>query len=113
MSQNSKRWSGEAKAVGRAVKSQIHFDFTADSLQALKSEAACLGVSPSDVLRTVLGLNASGSTLRPRVGVSFSEEERTELASGLGLEPEEGAELKRRCQDKINQYFNHKKSSGC
>lgn len=98
-------WPKESRAVTRAAKSQIHFDFTTSTFKALKIEAADKGISPSDAIRNILGLESSGAVHRPRVGVSFGSEERAELSKELALDDGESAEFKRRCQEKINLYF--------
>lgn len=99
------KWPEESKAVERAVRSQIHFDFTAETLQALKIEAARKNISASDMIRSILGLDTISRPLRPRVGVSFSQEERLALAELLETKQSQDANFKQRCQDKINQHF--------
>ncbi len=98
-------WQKESQAVGRVIKSQVHFDFSNETLQALKIVAAQQNISPSDMIRKILGLEAISRPLRPRVGVSFSDEERAAITEGLGMEFSENVDFKQHCQRKINNYL--------
>lgn len=99
------RWEKEAHAIKRAVKSQVHFDFSKDVFQALRIEAAQREMSLSDVLREILGLKVSNRAQRLRVGISLSEEERQSIARTYNIHDAASPALKVHCQQLIDAYF--------
>jgi len=95
------KWSKE-KSVLR--KLQMHFTFQQDVLRKIRYEAADASIVPSDIVRKIIGLPYV-KVQRPRIGLSFNQEELAQLAKHYGLEMADEAEIKRKVLEEVNQYY--------
>ena len=102
------KWDAERKAL---KKIQIHFTFTAYATRCLKHEAVDRDMTPSNLVRKIVGLSFDEST-RQRIGLSLTDEDFVELARRYGVAETDKAEIKRRITEEVNLHYhdgdNHK-----
>jgi hypothetical protein len=96
-----KRWSDSDKAI-RAT--QVAFDVENEIIDTIKAQACIKGVTPSDMIRLVLGLPVTAKRVRPRLTMSLKEQDYRELAQKYGLKPSERLAIKAKIIEEINQF---------
>ena len=94
----NERWSSSQKAL-KAV--QVAFDTSEDVAIRLRLEAVRGGLSPSDLIRRIVGLPVRTRPVRPRLTVSLSDADFRILAERYGLEPADRLAIKRRVMEEI------------
>ncbi|MGI2260720.1 hypothetical protein [Shewanella sp. GXUN23E] len=94
-------WQANQKA---AKATQVAFDLDEQFQYAIRKAALDAGVSPSDQIRTILGLTVSTRPKRPRLTVSLSDADYAALAEKYNLPPEAQLEIKRRVLDELIQF---------
>jgi hypothetical protein len=92
------KWQSSIKAV-KAV--QVAFDMDEKIQLAIRKEALEAGFSPSEQIRSILGLPMNKKPKRPRLTVSLAPEDYQLLAQKYDLEPEQQLEIKRKLMDDL------------
>ncbi len=100
------KWQSSIKAV-KAV--QVAFDMDEKIQIAIRKEALYAGFSPSDQIRTILGLPTSKRPKRPRLTVSLSPDDYQVLAEKYGLEPDQQLEIKKRLMEELVNHVTEQK----
>ncbi|RLV60563.1 hypothetical protein D5018_06335 [Parashewanella curva] len=95
------KWQQSQKA---AKATQVAFDLDEKFQYSIRKAALDSGVSPSDQIRTILGLEVSKRPKRPRLTVSLSLDDYQILAEKYGLDSEEQLEIKKRVLDDLVNY---------
>lgn len=95
------KWKGEAKAV-KAV--QLAFEFDSSIQKHIKLEAIHNDVTPSDYLRSILGLEVPNKPVRQRISISFSEVDFEFLGKKYSLDPNDRNAIKSRAYKDIVEY---------
>jgi len=101
MTTKKNKWSNEHEAL---KKIQIHFEFQRDIMRIIRHEAADTDLNPSDIIRQRLDLQYS-KIQRPRLGLSFNQEELKTLANRYKLDSINDSEIKRCVLDEMNEYY--------
>jgi hypothetical protein len=96
-----KRWSESDQAI-RAT--QVAFDVENEIIGTIKTKACEKGVTPSDMIRLILGLEVTAKRVRPRLTMSLKENDYRELAKKYGLEPSERLAIKARIIEEIRDF---------
>lgn len=91
MSTKPDRWRSTDEAI-RAV--QVAFDVESTVLEAVRRAACESGLSTSDQIRMVLGLDVQRRPQRPRLTVSLTPADYVLLAQRYGLAPEDRLAIK-------------------
>ncbi|TBW55442.1 hypothetical protein EZI54_11485 [Marinobacter halodurans] len=94
-------WSREYKAV-RAV--QMAFDLSSDIQRAFRVAAVMQDLTPSDMVRKVLGLSYRKKRIRPRLTVTLHEEDFVALAARYDLSPEDRAAIRERVSEELGGF---------
>jgi len=92
------RWPSSQKAL-KAV--QVAFDTSDEVATRLRLEAVREGLSPSDMIRRIVGLPVRARPVRPRLTVSLSDEDFHILAERYALKPSDRLAIKRRVMEEI------------
>jgi hypothetical protein len=95
------RWSESDKAI-RAT--QVAFDVDNEIIDTIKSQACVKGVTPSDMIRLILGLELAAKRVRPRLTMSLKEQDYQELAMKYGLKPSERLAIKAKIIEEIRDF---------
>ena len=95
------KWQSSIKAM-KAV--QVAFDMDEQFQLAIRREALEAGLSPSDQIRTILGLPTSKRPKRPRLTVSLSPADYELLAEKYELDASQQLEIKRKLMDDLVLY---------
>jgi len=94
-------WVKQSKAL---KKQQIHFSFMSQIESDIRIDAAKKGENPSNTIRRILDLDVK-SPVRPRLGVSLTDAEISDLAKRFNIEPDDRKSLTRRATEVINLYY--------
>ncbi len=100
------QWQQNQKA---AKATQVAFDLDEQFQYSIRKAALDSGVSPSDQIRTILGLSVTKRPKRPRLTVSLSLDDYQILAEKYQLDPNEQLEIKRRVLDDLVHFVVTKK----
>ncbi len=93
------------RAERRALrKVQVHFEFQQALMQRLRMAAAAENLSYADFVRKLVGLPYA-KIQRPRISLSFGEEDLELLAERYQEPAVEPAVLKRRVMDEVSRQF--------
>lgn len=95
------QWHQNQKA---AKATQVAFDLDEHFQYSIRKAALDAGVSPSDQIRTILGLSVSKRPKRPRLTVSLSPHDYVLLAEKYGLEVDDQLEIKKRVLDDLVNF---------
>ncbi len=95
------RWSESDKAI-RAT--QVAFDVENEIIDKIKVQACKKGVTPSDMIRLILGLGVTAKRVRPRLTMSLKEQDYRELAEKYGLKANERLAIKARIIEEIRDF---------
>lgn len=96
-----KRWSESDKAI-RAT--QVAFDVENEIIDTIKHQACEKGITPSDMIRLILGLGVTAKRVRPRLTMSLKEQDYQELANRYGLKSNERLAIKARIIEEIRDF---------
>lgn len=92
------------EAERRALKKiQVHFEFQQSLMHDIRVAAAEENLSPSDFVRSLVGLSHS-EIQRPRISLSFSDADLRALASRYGQQPD-ARQLKRHVVEEVRRHF--------
>lgn len=100
INQNAK-WKKEAEQL---KKVQINFSFKTSVDQALRHEAVDKEMTPSNLLREKLGLEAK-QAVRQRLGVSLDDSDFEVLAKKYQLDPNERNAIKKKATEDIQKQY--------
>lgn len=95
------KWQSSLNAV-KAV--QVAFDMDEKIQISIRKEALDAGLSPSDQIRSILGLPINKRPKRPRLTVSLAPSDYEVLAEKYDLEPEQQLEIKKRLMDDLVKH---------
>ncbi|WP_153912697.1 hypothetical protein [Shewanella sp. TC10] len=87
-----------------AKATQVAFDLDEKFQYLIRKAALDAGVSPSDQIRSILGLEVTKRPKRPRLTVSLSQDDYAILAQRYGLESDAQLEIKKRVLDDLVQF---------
>ena len=87
-----------------AKAAQVAFDLDEKFQYSIRKAALDSGFSPSDQIRTILGLSVTKRPKRPRLTVSLSLEDYAQLAKKYHLLAEEQLEIKKRVLDDLIHF---------
>jgi poly(A) polymerase Pap1 len=96
-----KRWSESDKAI-RAT--QVAFDVENEIIDTIKTRACEKGVTPSDMIRLILGLEVTAKRIRPRLTMSLKENDYRELAKKYGMKSSERLAIKTKIIEEIRDF---------
>ena len=91
-------------SVTAAKATQIAFDMDEKIQMSIRREALEAGISPSDQIRTILGLSTNKRPKRPRLTVSLSQDDYVELAQKYQLMPDQQLEIKKKLMEELISY---------
>lgn len=97
----SDKWGAERSAL---QKVQVHFTFTAYATRCLKHEAVDREMTPSNLVRKIVGLPFDGSA-RQRIGLSLTDRDFSRLSTRYGVAESDRAEIKRRVTEEVNMHY--------
>ena len=92
------KWQSSVNAM-KAV--QVDFDMDEKIQLAIRQEALAAGLSPSDKIRSILGLPFNSRPKRPRLTVSLAPNDYLILAEKYHLQPEQQLEIKKKLMDDL------------
>ena len=92
------KWQTSVKAM-KAV--QVAFDMDEKVQFEIRKQALEAGLSPSDQIRSILGLPTNKRPKRPRLTVSLNQLDYEVLAEKYGLEADQQLEIKKRLMDDL------------
>lgn len=95
------QWLQNQKA---AKATQVAFDLDEKFQYSIRKAALDSGFSPSDQIRTILGLSVTKRPKRPRLTVSLSLEDYLQLAEKYNLSPENQLEIKKYVLDDLIHF---------
>lgn len=95
------KWQSSVKA---AKATQVAFDMDEKVQMAIRREALEAGISPSDQIRSILGLSTNKRPKRPRLTVSLSSDDYQILAEKYQLLPEQQLEIKKKLMEELISY---------
>ena len=95
------RFHAERRALRKV---QVHFEFQQTLMQRLRMAAAAENLSYADFVRKLVGLPYA-KIQRPRISLSFGEEDLELLAERYQEPAAEPAVLKRRVMDEVSRQF--------
>jgi len=99
-----KKWQGATKAM---KATQVAFDMDEKIQYQIRRQALEDGVSPSDQIRSILGLPCSKRPKRPRLTVSLSGEDYELLAIKYGIESEKQLDIKKVVVQELTKFAQH------
>jgi len=94
------KWKKSEKSL-RAV--QLVFEFGKGLNEVIRRQATQQGLSPSDKIREIIGLEVK-KPKRPRLTVSLSEEDYTALAHKYHLNPVDKEAIRQAIKDELIHY---------
>ena len=100
------KWQSSVKAI---KATQVAFDMDEKFQLAIRKEALDAGLSPSDQIRSILGLPTNRRPKRPRLTVSLSAEDYQALAEKYDLSPDQQLEIKKKLMDDLIHHVQQAK----
>ncbi len=98
---SNSKWQKERATL---KKLQIHFEFQQEVMKEIRYDAADARLNPSDIVRKILGLSYS-KVQRPRLGLSFSQDELKLLAHRYGVDCLDEKQIKQRVMAEVNAVY--------
>lgn len=97
------RFPAERKALRKV---QVHFEFQQALMQRVRMAAAAENLSYADYVRKLVGLPYA-KIQRPRISLSFGEQDLALLAERYREPAADPSVLKRRVMDEVGRQFQH------
>lgn len=94
------QWQKSEKSL-RAV--QLVFEFSKAVSETIRREASRQGLTPSDQIREIIGLEVK-KPQRPRLTVSLSAEDYGVLARKYGLDPQDRNAIREAIKEELIRY---------
>ncbi|MDK1288419.1 hypothetical protein [Pseudoalteromonas umbrosa] len=101
MSENKKTWQKQEKAV-RAT--QLAFDLSSEVQKFIKKNAIDEELTPSDMIRRILGLEIKSKKTRQRLSFNLSDDEIALLAQRFGISDGDKRMVKQKVADLLIQH---------
>lgn len=101
---HNNKWSDEKRAL---KKIQMHFVFKEQLNKRIHYDATDENLNPSDVIRKITGLTYQ-PIQRPRIGLSFDQQDLQYLAQRYSMDSGDEKEIKRRVWEEVNFYYQKK-----
>jgi len=101
---SNSKWNKERAAL---KKMQIHFEFQQEVMRQIRIDAADARLNPSDVVRKILELSYS-KVQRPRLGLSFSQDELDLLTKRYDLTEVDERLIKQKVIAEVNDRYQAK-----
>jgi len=95
------KWAAEKVAL---KKIQVHFELQQSLLHEVRVRSAKQDMNSSDYVRRVIGLSFA-KIQRPRISLSFSQEDFEFLAKRYDVDVSNKQELKRRVQEELIEHL--------
>lgn len=95
------KWETSVKAM-KAV--QVAFDMDEKVQFEIRKQALEAGLSPSDQIRSILGLPVNKRPKRPRLTVSLNAADYIVLAEKYGLDPDQQLEIKKQLMQELANH---------
>ncbi|PCH61852.1 MAG: hypothetical protein COC19_03940 [SAR86 cluster bacterium] len=99
--EKNKKWKKQHEQL---KKVQLLFSFADTIDKAIREEAVVSNTTPSNVLRNLIGLE-TGKAIRPRLGVSFSEEDFKFLAGKYNIDINDRKLLTQKVTSEVQHYY--------
>ncbi|KID56202.1 hypothetical protein N473_02705 [Pseudoalteromonas luteoviolacea CPMOR-1] len=106
MSENKKTWQKQEKAV-RAT--QLAFDLSSEVQKFIKKNAIDEELTPSDMIRRILGLEIKSKKTRQRLSFNLSDEEIGLLAQRFDIPDGDKRMVKQKVADLLIQHVKDSK----
>ena len=97
----TEKWEKQEKAI-RAT--QLAFDLSANVQKTIKKVAIDEDLTPSDMIRQILGLEVKSKKTRQRLSFYLNDDELAELAQKFEIDKEDKRAIKQRVAEKLIQY---------
>lgn len=97
------KWQSSVKAM-KAV--QVAFDMDEKIQLSIRKQALDAGLSPSELIRDILGLPINKRPKRPRLTVSLALSDYQLLADKYGLEAKQQLDIKRKLMEELIESVN-------
>lgn len=97
------KWQANVKAV---KATQVAFDMDEKIQLSIRMEALVAGISPSEQIRSILGLPTNKRPKRPRLTVSLSPDDYLVLAEKYQLPVDDQLAIKKRLMDDLIAHVN-------
>ncbi len=101
------KWASSLKAV-KAV--QVAFDIDEKIQFEIRKQALEAGLSPSDQIRSILGLPTNRRPKRPRLTVSLSPQDYELLGKKYHLKADQQLEIKRKLMDDLIKHVTNEET---
>lgn len=98
------KWQSSQKAM-KAV--QVAFDMDEKIQYTIRKAALDNNLSPSEQIRDILGLAANKRPKRPRLTVSFNQQDYITLSERYGLSPDQQLDIKRLVSEELERFSTH------
>ncbi|KZN52721.1 hypothetical protein [Pseudoalteromonas luteoviolacea] len=106
MSDNKQTWQKQEKAV-RAT--QLAFDLSSEVQKFIKKSAIDEELTPSDMIRRILGLEIKSKKTRQRLSFNLSDDEIVLLAQRFGISDGDKRMVKQKVADLLIQHVKDSK----
>jgi hypothetical protein len=90
------KWARQQQAV-RAT--QMAFDLSSEVQKSIKKQAIDQELTPSDMIRKILGLEVKSKKTRQRLSFNLSDEEIVQLAQRFGVPEDDRRAVKQQVAD--------------
>ncbi|KZN33675.1 hypothetical protein N474_19540 [Pseudoalteromonas luteoviolacea CPMOR-2] len=101
MTDNKSAWQKQEKAV-RAT--QLAFDLSSEVQKSIKKSAIDEELTPSDMIRRILGLEVKSKKTRQRLSFNLSDEEIVQLAQQFGIPDADKRMVKQKVADLLIKH---------
>ncbi len=95
-----KNWNRSEKSI-RAI--QLAFEFSGDIPHIIRDEASKLGLSPSDQIRKIVGLEVTPPK-RPRLTISLNQKDYQSLAARYCLSSDDKEGIRKAIRDDLIEF---------
>ncbi len=95
-----KKWNRSDKSI-RAI--QLAFEFSGNIPHIIRDEASKLGLSPSDQIRKIIGLEVTPPK-RPRLTISLNQNDYKYLATRYRLSPDDKEGIRKAIRDDLIKF---------
>lgn len=102
----NQKWDNELKA---ARATQVAFDLSLQVQRKIKRDAVDSDLTPSDMIREVLGLGVRSRKKRQRLTLSLSAEDMAFLAEKYQLDLDDAVAIKRHAAEELIAYAEQSK----
>ncbi|TQF67773.1 hypothetical protein [Pseudoalteromonas luteoviolacea] len=106
MTDNKSAWQKQEKAV-RAT--QLAFDLSSEVQKSIKKSAIDEELTPSDMIRRILGLEVKSKKTRQRLSFNLSDEEIVQLAQQFGIPDADKRMVKQKVADLLIKHVKDSK----